>query len=413
MAGRSIYEIGNAAPAHWKEEHLRALAGEASPFAEDSYQREDGGRRWLRRTVRPWWTGQGKVGGIVVLSEDITERKQAEEALEQSRNLLQLFIEHAPAAIAMFDREMLYLAVSRRWREDYGLAGMEILGRSHYKVLPEIPERWKAFHRRGLAGESLRKDEDLFKRADGSECWLRWEIEPWRESDGAIGGIVLFTEDITDLKLNESRLRLAANVFTHASEGIVITDEDGTILDVNHAFTRITGYTREEALGQNPRILRSGRQKDEFYAEMWSRLKERGNWSGEIWNRAKDGQIYAEMLTINAVPDPTGGRRQYVAIFSDLTPIKERERLLKHMSHFDVVTGLPNRALFGDRLRQAMAQSRRQERMTAVAYLDLDDFRDVNDRHGHIVGDQAVARRHATDDSCTARRGYACPARRR
>lgn len=390
VTGRSIYEIGSTIPERWKEEHRRALAGEASPFAEDRYEREDGSQRWLRRTVRPWWTGQGKVGGIVVLSEDITERKQAEVALEQSRNLLQLFIEHAPAAIAMFDREMRYLAVSRRWLEDYGLADTEVIGRSHYEVLPEIPERWKAFHRRGLDGESLRMDEDLFKRADGSECWLRWEIEPWKESDGTIAGIILFTEDITDLKLNENRLRLAANVFTHASEGIVIANEDGTILDVNHAFTRITGYTREEVLGQNPRILRSGRQTDDFYAEMWARLKEKGNWSGEIWNRAKDGEIYAEMMTINAVPDPADGSRQYVAIFSDLTPIKEGERLLKHMSHFDVVTGLPNRVLFGDRLRQAMAQSRRQERMTAVAYLDLDDFRAVNDRHGHIVGDQLL-----------------------
>jgi diguanylate cyclase (GGDEF)-like protein/PAS domain S-box-containing protein len=390
VANRSLYETGAPIPENWKEEHSRALAGEASPLVENSYQRDDGSWRWVRRIVRPWWTGQGTVGGIVVLSEDITARKEAEQALEQSRNLLQLFIEHAPAAIAMFDREMRYLAVSRRWLESYALENMEVVGQSHYEIFPEIPERWKGFHRRGMAGESFRVDEDLFERADGSQCWLRWELKPWNAGDGTIGGIVLFTEDITALKLSESRLRLAANVFTHASEGIVITSEDGTILDVNHAFTRITGYAREEVLGQNPRLLKSGRQSGEFYAAMWATLKERGTWASEIWNRAKDGHVYAEMLTINAAPNANEGTRQYVAIFSDLTPIKEGERLLKHISHFDVLTGLPNRVLLGDRLRQAMAQSHRLGRFAAVAYLDLDDFRAVNDRHGQTTGDQLL-----------------------
>ena len=321
MAGHSLYEGGTTIPENWKEEHRRALAGEASSALEDSYQREDGSWRWVRRIVRPWWTGQGTVGGIVVLSEDITARKEAEQALEQSRNLLELFIEHAPSAIAMFDREMSYLAVSRRWLESYALE-MEVVGRSHYEIFPNLPERWKEFHRRGMAGESFRLDEDRFERADGSQCWLRWELKPWNAGDGTIGGIVLFTEDITALNLSENRLRLAANVFTHASEGIVITSEDGTILDVNHAFTRITGYAREEVLGKNPRLLKSGRQSEEFYAAMWATLKERGNWAGEIWNRAKDGQVYAEMLTINAVSNANEGARQMLPS----SPISLRSR---------------------------------------------------------------------------------------
>ena len=287
----------------------------------------------------------------------------------------------------MFDREMSYLAASRRWLESYALVGKEVFGRSYYEVIPEIPERWKEAHRRGLAGEGLRAEEDRFERADGSECWLRWELAPWRAADGTIGGIVLFTEDITALKASEDRLQLAANVFTHASEGILITNAEGVILDANSAFTRITGYTRAEVLGQNPRMLKSGRQTREFYADLWAQLKEKGHWSGEVWNRAKGGQIFAEMLTISAVPDTTGRTKQYVAMFSDLTPIKETEKQLKHIVHFDLLTGLPNRTLLADRLRQAMAQCHRLGYIVALAYLDLDDFHSINDRHGRNTGD--------------------------
>jgi diguanylate cyclase (GGDEF)-like protein/PAS domain S-box-containing protein len=159
-------------------------------------------------------------------------------------------------------------------------------------------------------------------------------------------------------------------------------------------FSRTTGYSREEALGRNPRLLKSGLQGQEFYAAMWRAIKEKGQWSGEIWNRNKSGNVYAEMLTINAVKDGSGKILQYVALFSDITLLKEHEQQLEHVTHFDALTGLPNRALFGDRLRQAMALSFRKKRLLTVAYLDLDGFKAVNDRHGHEVGNlflEAVA----------------------
>lgn len=200
----------------------------------------------------------------------------------------------------------------------------------------------------------------------------------------------LSAEDITELKKSEERVVLAASVFTHASEGIFITDATGTILDVNAAFTRITGYTREEMVGQNPRILSSGRQTREFYEDLWASLRAKGHWSGEIWNRAKSGQIFAEMLTISAVPDETGKAKQYVALFSDITSQKEQELQLQRVAHYDLLTGLPNRVLLADRLRQAMAQANRGGWQVAVACLDLDDFRAVNDQYGHGVGDELL-----------------------
>ncbi len=188
----------------------------------------------------------------------------------------------------------------------------------------------------------------------------------------------------------EEKLRLAASVFTHAREGITITDLDGTILDVNDAFTRITGYSRAEVLGKNPRILSSGRQGKDFYHGLWQSLKEKGHWYGEIWNRRKNGEVYAEMLTISGVPDAQGVDRQYLALFSDITTAKEHQRQLEHIAHYDSLTLLPNRVVLADRMLQAMAQAQRRELPLAVVFLDLDGFKSVNDSYGHEAGDQLL-----------------------
>ena len=392
------YEPGRNVPERWKEEHRQAMEGTTTAFTESCYDREDGSERWVRRMVRPWRKGDRSIGGIVVLAEDITDRKKAERALRESeallrhsRDLLQLFIEHAPASIAMFDGEMRYIAASRRWIASYGLSDEKIFGRSHDDVFPESPERWKEAHRRGMAGEGLRMVEELLKRSDGSELWLRWESLPWKSASGAIGGIILFTEDITVLKATVERLRQAASVFTYSSEGIFITDRSGTILDANDALTRITGYEREEVLGRDIRPLKFGRSTDESYADMWEQLEQRGHWFGEIWNRAKSGQVYAEDLRISAIRDATGATQQYVGIFSDLTPLLQRDQQIERIAHFDLLTGLPNRALFLERLREAMAQAHRAGKVLAIVYLDLDGFRAVNERHGRNVGDRLLA----------------------
>ena len=184
--------------------------------------------------------------------------------------------------------------------------------------------------------------------------------------------------------------RLAATVFAHAREGIMIAAADGAIIDVNDSFSRITGYSRDEALGRNPSFLKSGHHGLEFYRTMWRDLLEKGHWYGEIWNRRKNGEIVAEMLTINAVRDVRGRVGHYVGLFSDITVQKEHERQLEHIAHFDALTGLPNRLLLGDRLQQAMMQAQRREQRLAVAYLDLDGFKAVNDSHGHEAGDQLL-----------------------
>ncbi len=368
------------------------VVGKGTPF-DNEYRivrASDQAVRWVHGLGKLEFDAEGKPVLMQGTIQDITERKQAEASLRESEELLQLFIEHAPAALAMFDREMRYLAVSPRWLQDYGLKDRDVTGRSHYDLVPDLPERWKEAHRRGLAGESIGEEEDRAQRSDGSVQWRRWELRPWRAAHGEVGGIVIFSEDITRAKEAERRLRLAASVFTNASEAIVITGLDGAILEVNDTFTRISGYTRDEVLGQNPRILKSARQGYEFYEKMWRSVLEKGQWSGEIWNRAKDGGLFAAYETISTVFDADGKPQHYVGLMTDITPMKQQEQKLRQVVHFDALTGLPNRLLLAERLRHAMLKAGPHQ-MVAVAFLDVDEFKAVNDKHGRETGDALLA----------------------
>ena len=372
-------------------EYLHALiAGHAVRF--DRHYRivrpRDGATRWVQGRGELERDEQGHVLRMRGTIQDVTEHRLADTKVRESREMLRLFIEHAPAALAMFDREMRYLACSRRWLEMFEINPVNLAGRTHYEVLPNIPEEWRQAHQRALAGEVMPMRADRLVLPDARVLLIRREVHPWWTGTGEVGGVILFAEDITQQKLAEERLQLAASVFTHAAEGILITDAEGTILDVNDAFTQITGYEREEVVGKNPRLLRSMRHGREFYEEMWRHLLQHGKWTGEIWNKSKSGRLYAEMLTISAVPDETGKTQQYVAMFSDLTSTKEQEWKLERMAHYDLLTGLPNRVLLAQRQRQAMEEAAGSGRVTALICLDLDDFKGVNERFGHNVGDQ-------------------------
>jgi diguanylate cyclase (GGDEF)-like protein/PAS domain S-box-containing protein len=404
LIGKTHYEVSPGLPEKWKETHRRGLAGERLGSMEDLYERPDGTIQWIRWEIVPWYANDGSVGGIVMFYEDISERKLAEAALRANTDLLKMFIKRAPASLAMFDREMRYLYVSDRWLQDYSSVGKDVIGHCHYEITPDIPECWKEAHRRGLAGETLRSEEDSYRRADGVVRWIRWEVIPWRTAEGAVGGIILFAEDITRHKENAERLRLAASVFTNAREGILITDPKGNILEVNDMFTRLTGYSREEVIGRNPRLMKSGLQDNDFYTSMWAVLVEEGQWSGELWNRKKSGDIFAQTTTINAIRDADGNVVQYVALFSDVTELKEHQRQLEHVTHYDMLTSLPNRALFADRLRQAMTLPHQQNQLLAVAYLDLDNFKNLNDRYGHAAGDRLLTAL-AFNMKCALRKG--------
>jgi diguanylate cyclase (GGDEF)-like protein/PAS domain S-box-containing protein len=225
---------------------------------------------------------------------------------------------------------------------------------------------------------------------DGRLIWTEILSTPEHDEDGVVTGYHRICRNINERKQAEEKLQLAASVFTHAREGIMITAADGAIIDVNEAFSRITGYQRDDVLGKNPRLLSSGRQDKAFYLAMWRQLTEKGHWEGEVWNRRKNGEVFAEMLTISTVRDAQGKPQHHVGLFSDISALKAHQKQLEQMAHYDALTGLPNRVLLADRLYQAMAQAQRRGQQLAVVYLDLDGFKAVNDNYGHAMGDQLL-----------------------
>lgn len=188
----------------------------------------------------------------------------------------------------------------------------------------------------------------------------------------------------------EAEHRLTATVFRASSEAIMITDTENRIVDVNPAFTRITGYPRSEVLGRNPRLLQSGIQSDNFYREMWAAINQNGHWRGEIWNRRRNGELYPEWLTLDRVLSPEGAVLNYVAMWSDISERKEAEARIHYLAHYDALTDLPNRVLFNDRFNQALLHARRYNQAVALMFVDLDRFKVVNDTLGHRVGDELL-----------------------
>jgi len=188
----------------------------------------------------------------------------------------------------------------------------------------------------------------------------------------------------------EAELRLYGTVFTHAAEGMTITDSDARIIAVNPAFCAITGYAAAEVLGKTPAVLNSGRQSEDFYREMWQTLKSAGQWQGELWNRRKDGAVFPELLSITAVQGEDGEAGNYIGVFIDISERKQSEARIHHLAHHDALTGLPNRLLLEDRIGQGVLKSKRAGRHMGIIFIDLDRFKNINDTLGHAVGDDLL-----------------------
>ncbi len=365
-------------------------AGKTNGFTlEKRYIHANGSIVWINLTVAKMSRLEEGRACHHCIVEDITERKQVDQALKRASEKSIALLRNASDGIHILDFDGNILEASDSFCAFLGYQRDEVIGMN--------VAQWDAFF---IGNELLSTLRQQFDKPTGSLFESRL-----RRKDGSLfdveisslplaldGKPALFnsSRDITERKKNEEKLRLAANVFSHAREGIMITDADGTIIDVNATFCLITGYSRDEVIGNTPRMLSSGRHDHDYYAAMWRDLTKKGHWYGEIWNRRKNGEVYAEMQKISAVRDTHGNIQNYVSLFSDITLIKIHEQELEHIAHYDVLTNLPNRALLADRLQQAMPQVLRREHHLVVVFLDLDGFKAINDNHGHKAGDQLL-----------------------
>ena len=234
-------------------------------------------------------------------------------------------------------------------------------------------------------GQAKTVKNEVLWRKDGSNFPVEYATYPIYDDNLLVGSVVVF-QDITERQASENAMRVAAIAFeTH--EAIMITDAGSQIIRVNQAFQEVTGYRMDEVLGKNPRILSSGRQSKRFYSDMWQQLLDVGTWSGEIWDRRKDGDIYPKWMTITAVKDDSGRTTEYVAIFNDISARKKAEEEIRHLAFYDALTRLPNRRLLMDRVSAAIATSVRSHYYSAVLFLDMDRFKTLNDTLGHNFGD--------------------------
>src|SRR5450756_723270 len=293
--------------------------------------------------------------------------------------------------------EALY---SKRWKEMVGYADHEFPGTGAgwlEHLHPDDKDRVLSTIQEYFAGnQPFYVIEFRMRCKDGSWKWIfsRGKLVS-RDDKGNPLRLIGTHTDISDRKQAEQQLHIAATAF-ETQEGIMITDADNTILRVNRAFTEITGYAANEVIGQNPRILRSGRHDADFYAAMWKDIQRTGGWDGEIWNRRKNGDVCLEHLIITAVKSPSGTVTNYVATITDFTMSMEVADKIKNLAFYDPLTQLPNRLLLLDRLRQALASSARADRAGGLLFIDLDNFKNLNDTLGHDIGDlllQQVAQR--------------------
>jgi diguanylate cyclase (GGDEF)-like protein/PAS domain S-box-containing protein len=332
-------------------------------------------------------------GGMVCVRTDITESKRSEAALRKLGRAL----EQSPASVIITSTDGTIEYVNPKFEAVSGYSAEEAIGqnprilKSGDKTTGEYKTMWTTL----LAGKEWR---GVFhnKRKDGTIYWEAASISPLRDEAGKITHFIAVKEDITAQKRAEDQLRMNATVFDTTSEGIMVTDADNLIKTVNPAFSRITGYEAEEVIGRSPKLLSSGRHTDAFYQQLWSTVLQNGYWSGEIWNRRKDGSVYPEWLSIAAIKGGNGMVKEYVAVFSDISKHKQDEEKIRYQANFDALTGLPNRSLLNDRLSQAILAANRENWKLALLFIDLDQFKVVNDTFGHVMGDellQQVARR--------------------
>lgn len=327
----------------------------------------------------------------IALQADATRRK-----LQESENRLVNIADAVPGVLFQQletpEGQSHFTFISQRVQELFGQKADEVLSDGDVLWTHVDRQDVQSISKKMQTPAAIRplRECEFRLHLDGRERWIYGRsVATAKDAEGNIvwNGIFL---DITDKQNAQSRLNMAGMVFENTQEGIMVTDEDSGIIEVNKAFTRITGYAADDVMGKDPSLLDSGRHGPEFYQAIRASIDEQGYWEGEMWNRRKDGEIFPEWLSITRVTDPVTGKVTNLRVFSDISHLKRSEERLAHLAHHDPLTGLPNRLMLGARMDHALERAKREGNYLGVLFLDLDRFKNINDTLGHALGDEVL-----------------------
>jgi diguanylate cyclase (GGDEF)-like protein/PAS domain S-box-containing protein len=382
MQGIPLQELVGDELFRKREPHIRAaLRGEPQSF-EGMLSRPGGETMHVMAQYIPHKV-DGRVQGVFGLVTDITAIKRGQEQLRVSDAALKAVSQ----GVIIIGADECIISANKAFASITGYSETEVIGRNFHFLEGPLTDPRKAEQMRMAFRNGTEFSGDILNyRKDGSAFCNELTISPVLDAQGMATHFVAVTRDITERKHSEEALSIAAAAF-NSQEAMMITDADNVILRVNNAFTETTGYSAEEVVGRTPRMFKSGLHDTRFYTEMWDSIKRTGGWQGEIWDRRKNGEIYPKWLTITAVKSGDGNVTHYVGTQTDISARKATEDVIKNMAFYDPLTKLPNRRLLNDRLSQAMAASRRSSCYGALMFLDLDNFKPLNDTNGHLVGD--------------------------
>lgn len=368
----------------------------------------------LRTSLDEIWVnvrGQGtydrdnNIATVYGTMRDISKQKQELMQIKKEKDLFTTFMDNLPALSFIKTKDGKYIYVNsfyqkllgfKKWKDK---TAEEIFEKNISDAIKESDR--EAFY------EGKHQHEELLPNEEGVQKTFKTYKFPIDNDKTKV--LCGFGLDITQEKIYQEKVNLYAKVFDTSSEGMIVTDKNNKIISVNKAFQSITGFSEKEVLGKDPNIRKSTQTSKKTFEYMWSELLSKGSWSGEIFNKNKDGTILPELININVVKNEQNKITNFVCIFQSIEKQKQIESRLKKMAHYDVLTNLPNRTLFDDRLNQAMQRADREKSILGLMFVDLDDFKIINDTRGHHVGDEVlteVARRltHAVRDSDTVAR---------
>jgi diguanylate cyclase (GGDEF)-like protein/PAS domain S-box-containing protein len=375
-------------------ENVRGVmrSGKTQIVLEESTNAETGKIHYFQSIKKPLQDSNGQPC-ILVIANDVTDIRQSQTRVEESERSLKYAMEAIGEGLWDWDIRTGQVRHNKQWCKSLGFNEIKIrhpIEEFSALIYEDDLEKVNKALQEALTGVDKYSSQHRMIRKDGQIIWVldRGRVVE-RDSEGQPLRMVGSFSDITERKKAEE-LRLTASVFTHSHDGIMICDAKQVILDVNPAFSKITGYSRKEVLGKKSCIMKSGIHDEHFYQSMWQKLSENDFWRGEIWNRNKQHELYAAETTISAINSPSGQLTNYISVFSDISLLKEQQKRLEMLAHYDALTQLPNRVLLAERIVKAQTQADRNKTLLAVCYLDLDGFKPINDQYGHNIGDDLL-----------------------